>query len=81
MFGGRRRVWLIGLVLILIAGGAAAYILTRSNVTEAAQQGQEVQISVARRGNIIISATAYITVREQRLRRAGPQPVGAARES
>ena len=62
MFGGRRRVWLIGLVLILIAGGAAAYILTRNNVTEAAQQGQGVQTSVARRGNIIISATAAGTV-------------------
>lgn len=62
MFGNRRRVWLIGLVLIMIAGGVAAYAITRTRASEAAEEEPEVQTSVARRGSIVISATAAGTV-------------------
>ncbi|MGD8586807.1 MAG: efflux RND transporter periplasmic adaptor subunit [Chloroflexota bacterium] len=62
MFGNRRRVWLIGLVLILLAGSAAAYAVVRTNATEATDEAPEVQTSVARRGSIVISATAAGTV-------------------
>jgi len=55
---GNKRVWLIGLVLILVAGGVAAYFVINANATEAADQEQEVQTTLARQGNIVISATA-----------------------
>jgi HlyD family secretion protein len=55
---GRRRVWLIGLVLILVAGGVATYAVLNTNKTAGAQQEQELQTAVARVGNITISATA-----------------------
>ncbi|UCG23232.1 MAG: efflux RND transporter periplasmic adaptor subunit [Chloroflexota bacterium] len=57
-----RKVWLIGLVLIIIAGGAAAYFAINANSTEAADEEQEMQTSVARQGNIVISATAAGTI-------------------
>jgi RND family efflux transporter MFP subunit len=53
-----KKVWLIGLVLIIVAGGVAAYYAIEANSTEAAEEEQEVQTSVARQGNITISATA-----------------------
>ncbi len=55
---GNRRVWLIGLVLILVAVGVATYTIINANETAAAEVEQEVQTSVARRGSITISATA-----------------------
>ena len=53
-----KKVWLIGLVLIIVAGGAAATYAINANSTEAAEGEQEVQTSLARQGNIVISATA-----------------------
>jgi len=57
-----RKVWLIGLVLIIVAGGAAAYLVINTNASEAADEEQQVQTSVARQGNLVISATAAGTV-------------------
>jgi multidrug efflux pump subunit AcrA (membrane-fusion protein) len=57
-----KKVWLIGLALIIVAGGAATYFVINTNASEAADQVQEVQTSVARQGNIVISATAAGTV-------------------
>jgi multidrug efflux pump subunit AcrA (membrane-fusion protein) len=57
-----RTVWLIGLALILVTGGAASYFAINANSTEAADEEQKVRTSVARQGNIVISATAAGTI-------------------
>ncbi len=59
----KRSVWLIGLFLILVVtGGLAAYLAISASASEAAEEEPEVQTSVARQGNIVISATAAGTV-------------------
>jgi multidrug efflux pump subunit AcrA (membrane-fusion protein) len=48
--------------ILIAAGGFAAYYITTSNVTETAADAPEVQTSVARQGEITVSATGAGTV-------------------
>ena len=54
----KRRFWLIVLVLIIAAGAIGAYYLTSSSAGEAADDEAPIQTSLARQGDITISATA-----------------------
>ena len=53
-----RRFWLVTAVLLIAAGGITAYyITTYSDVTETSAESPEIQTSVARQGEITVSAT------------------------
>ncbi len=57
-----RRIWFVIAAILIAAGGIAAYYYSTSNVTEASAETPEVQTSVARQGEITVSATGAGTV-------------------
>ena len=58
----RKRNWIIIVVLIIAAGAAAAYYISISGPSEAAEEDETLQTTIARQGDITISATAAGTV-------------------
>jgi len=58
----RKRSWMIIAVLVIAAGAVAAYYISNSRSGEAAEEEESLQTTIARQGDIIISATAAGTV-------------------
>jgi RND family efflux transporter MFP subunit len=64
--GPRRRIWIGAAAVLLLAAGAAAWLLTREQALEVATQPARAIVSAAGGGSAsVLDATGYVTARRQ----------------